>query len=427
MKLAITPKEHFSLATVTTPGSEIVKAIITIDIHREHTLGRQVTQELYPDILLSGAGPYSRDQFLHEVNLLGASIDISITDDRVSFTLRSTATQCKKLLRLFSLMLREPRFDAKELKRVKSTALNQLHQAKEDSKTIAWAGLRNTFYGLSDRKYRHSHDDAMLAVPKVTTAQLKKLHQEILENKWVCSIGGTQKIIDLFAAEIKKLTSQPTQDLEGIHQPKPPKATLALEHISSRQNIDLSIGVPIPITRAHPDFIPLTFAVAILAKWGGFAGRLMSTVREKEGLTYGIYGQLEGFSGGEQGYLRIMTFFAPDKTVTGLTSTFREISNLYEKGVSAKEVAAFKTILSTQQALLQDSLGRVLGNLHSYHCEGFTLAEMKTHMDSLSQVTKADINAAIKTYLDPTQMSVSAAGPVNAIKKELKQWHQSVQ
>lgn len=421
MTLHITTHDYFSLATVTTKKSDIVKAIITTDTHTHNSLNTQVVEYLYTDMLLSGSGSYSREAFLDAVNMLGASIDIDVSAGKVSFTLQSTSAQFGKLLALFKTMLQEPLLSSTELKRAKSTLLNQLHQAKEDSKNIALDELRNIFYGFNDRKYTYPIAECMLEVPKITTAQLKKFHQTVLSNEWFCSIGADKKTVHSFETFLKK-TKKSSHRPAGVHQPKPPSKTLHLENIPSRQNIDLNIGLPLPINRSHPDFIPLSFAVAVLGKVGGFAGRLMSTVREKEGLTYGIYSQLEGFSSDEQGYLRIMTFFAPDKTIQGLSSTFREITKLYRSGISQAEIAAFKTILSTQQSLIKDSFGKTLTDLHAYHCEGFSIAEMDAYKQSLSSVTRGEVNKVIKTYLDPANMSISAAGPVHAVEKELTQW-----
>jgi zinc protease len=421
MKLAINPTEYFSLATVTTEKSDIVKAIITIDTHTQNSLNTQVVEYLYSDMVLSGSGTYTREAFIEAVNLLGASIDVDVTAGKVSFVLRSTATQFNKLLKLFKTMLQDPTFSAAELKRVKGTSLNQLHQAKEDSKNIALDELRNGFYGAADRKYTYSVKDSMMEVPKIKVTQLKKFHQSVMTHPWFCSIAGDKTTTSVFEKTVKSIKQEATL-VEGVHQPMPAEPRLHIENIPSRQNIDLSIGLPLPITRSHPDFIPLGFAMAILAKWGGFAGRLMSTVRAKEGLTYCIYGRLEGFASDEQGYLRIMTFFAPDKTIQGLGSTFKEINKLYTSGVSQEEIDTFKTILSTQQSLIKDSFGGILADLHAYHCEGFTITEMEEHKRSLLDVTKVDGNNAIKTYLDPTLMSVSAAGPTKALESELKKW-----
>jgi zinc protease len=426
MKIDISQQKHFSLATIVPEKSDIVKAVITVDTHTKNNLKTQTIQHLYPDAILSGAGKYNREGFLNAVNTLGASIDISVTDGKVTIILRSTATQFKKLLQLVEIMIQHPSFSTSELKRVKSTALNQLHEAKEDSKTIALEQLRNQFYGSADRRYSYAIKESEKEVPLITKTNLTKYHSSVVSGVWCCSIAGNKETVKTFVASMNKLKRSDSNVTEGIHQPKPPQPALSLENIPSKQNIDLSIGSPFPITRTHPDFIPLGFAVAVLGKWGGFAGRLMSTVREKEGLTYGIYGQLEGFSADEQGYLRIMTFFAPDKTVQGLTSTFREIAKLHKSGVTQAEVDSFKMILNTQQTLVNDSLGRMLSDLHGYHCEGFSIEEMKEYKDSLLKVTKADINRVVKTYLDPSLMSVSGAGPTAAVQKALRTWYKNV-
>jgi zinc protease len=221
-------------------------------------------------------------------------------------------------------------------------------------------------------------------------------------------------------------SAQPKSHRNPLHVIQKDQKRLHLHDVPGRQNIDFSIGLPIPITIHHPDFLPLSFGIAVLAKWGGFAGRLMSTVREKEGLTYGIYGRLESFHGDEQGFFRIMTFFAPDKAVHALTSTFREISKLYTSGITQKEFNAFQTILLTQQQLLNDSLGRLLGDLHSYHCHGFTIHEMHMHKAQLQHITRTEVNRAIKTYLNPKEMYVSGAGPVAGVQKDLEQWMKSM-
>ncbi len=427
MKYHIEPSQTYSIASITESKSAIAKAIITVDIQSKTTLKSQAVDTILADAFLSGAGTYTRDSFLEAVNLLGASIDIDISEGRITFTLRSTAQTFQALLKLFAVMIESPTFSPAELKRMKSTSINQLHQAKEDSKAIAAEKLQNIFYGQSDRKFTHSIDETIEAVAKLSKKDLVKAHQAVLNHKWYITAGGDKTTISKITTTISKL-KQNTNFTENnaVHQPLPPKPALSLEHIASRQNIDLSIGLPLPITNEHPDYLPLMFGIAVLGKWGGFTGRLMSTVREKEGLTYGIYARLEGFIRDEQGYMRIMTFFAPDKVMQGLTSTFREVSKLYAKGITPDEFEKFKTILNTQQTMLQDSLGRLLADLHSYHFQNYTIDEMRVRKAELESITLTDVNRTIRTYLDPSLMSVSAAGPVHKLEAELKKWHQSV-
>jgi len=428
MKYHIEHNESYSFASIISPKSPTVAAYITVDIHQASTASNQAAQAIYSDALLSGNARHSRAEFLNAINMLGATIGVSIGNGVLNITLKARTENFAKLLKLTDEMLTAPAFTKEELVRIKSTVTNELHEAKEDSKSASFSGLLNSIYGHSDRKYTYEIDETITKIKSVTTKDLKKLHQLVISQLWTCSIAAEPVSSTNFEKLIKKLKKNTNSvQVEGIHQQKPPKPGVKLKEIASRTNVDFSIGAPLPITLHHPDYIPLSLGLAVLGKCGGFSGRLMSTVRELEGLTYGIYSRLEGFTGTEQGYWRIMTFFAPDKAMQGLESTIREVTLLFEKGITEEELERFKTIVSTQQTLLNDSVAGLLSELHTYHCHGFTLAEMKEHKARISTLTLKEVNKAIKIYLDPTLLTISGAGPVNSVQTEIKDLIKSVQ
>jgi len=424
MQYKIEKSPQYSLASITEAESQIVSAIISIDVHQDRLVTTQALEHVYPDVLLSGAGKYTRAEFLDAVNMLGADLGIVVSNSVFTMTLRSVVGNFSKLLKLVEVMLLEPHVSKSELERIRSTVVNGLEQSKEDSSGIAHENLLNTIYGESDRRYSYDIDADIAEVKVIKPAQVKALHAAVLQQFWVSSIAGEDKVVELFEKflkRLKKTQALPTV-LKSLHQQKPPKSLVVLKDIPSKQNIDFSIGAPISFTLHHPDYTALMFGIAVLGKWGGFTGRLMSTVREKEGLTYGIYSGLEGFSLEEQGSWRIKTFFAPDKTLQGVTSTFREIKKMYKKGVTAEEFAKFKVILSTGQVLLQDSVTSLLRDLHAYHFKGFTLAEMQTHKEKINSLTLEDVNKAVKTYLDPATLTVSGAGPIKSVKEDINKF-----
>jgi predicted Zn-dependent peptidase len=313
MKYSIQEASGYSLATIEQPKSKTVVAYISTDLHLESTTKRRAAELLYTDSLLSGAGRYNREQFLDAVNSLGATISASISDSVLTIFVRSKADVFAKVLKLVETMLKEPHFSATEQKRIKQTVINAIKESKENSKAISHEQLRNAFYGLHDRRYTHDDEALIKAVGTITAKDLQKLHKHIQGLTWTCSVAGDKAPISTFKKTISstnKYTKGKTGEF-GIHQQKPPAPELLLKDIPSRQNIDFNIGAPIPITLHHPDFLPLMFGITVLGKWSGFAGRLMSTVREQEGLTYGIYAKTESFMNEEQGYWRVMTFFSP--------------------------------------------------------------------------------------------------------------------
>ena len=76
-----------------------------------------------------------------------------------------------------------------------------------------------------------------------------------------------------------------------------------------------------------PDALALRVGSAVLG--AGFTGRLMSTVRDQEGLTYGIGAGISGTSDiFADGAWRIIASFAPQLLEKGVASTKRELNAL---------------------------------------------------------------------------------------------------
>lgn len=426
MKYNISDNSEYSYASIVDTQAQTVISYISADIHEGQTARSRAVELLYTDMLISGAGKYTRVEFLDAINSLGATVTASISDGIFTLFVRGSSLTFKKVLPLVETMIREPHFDKQELKRVKQTVINLLNESKENTRAIAHEQLRNTFYGTQDRRYTFKEESLIAEIATVTSKDLKTLHKKIISQKWTCSAASNSLAIAALKKSIQKMHSKDTtSSLFPIHQQTPPRPGITLTEIKSKQNIDFSIGAPVPITLHHPEYVALRFALEILGGHG-FASRLLSTVREKEGLTYGIYSTAETFMNEEQGYWRIASFFSPDKSLQGLTSTFREIKKLYKNGITKEELARQKTFHHTKQALIGDSTSRRLNELHTYHLQKFSLEEISEHKQMALKITVEEVNTAIAHYLDPTLLTVSAAGPVGTVRKELQTFMKTV-
>ncbi|MEN9920330.1 MAG: hypothetical protein RL538_223 [Candidatus Parcubacteria bacterium] len=427
MKYNIIETTDTSFATISDPGLETVIAYFSVDIHDGKTVTKRAVEFLYADMLMSGAGKYNRAEFLDTLNGLGANITVGISDGVCTLSIRARKDVAKKVFALTETILLSPHFDGDELKRVKQTVTNAIIENKENARALAHQQLRNSLYGAEDRRFTFKEDALIEAIKKVTPKDLKTLHKRIMGQFFTCSVAAEQGVAEELKKTLRKIRKNyPLEEaLFGIHQQLPPVPRLITKEMPSKQNIEFSIGTPVPITLHHPDFIPLIFGLLVL---GGplFASRLMSTVREKEGLTYGISADGQTFLNEEQGYIRIGTFFSPDNTIKGLSSTFREIKALNEKGISQAELEQFKVIFETKQTLIGDSISRQLSDLHSYHMQKFSLEEIALHKAKIKKLTAEEVNSAMKLYLDPATLIISAVGPIKAIKKDLEAFMKTV-
>ena len=412
--------EGYKGGSITKASEKTLYCIITVDIHTEQSAYSSAVEHIYTDALLSGAGKHTRSAFIDAVNILGASIGVSIDNGRLTFTIRCLDEVRTKVLTLFKAMILEPAFLPSELTRIKTQTINELLEHKEDAKAFAQENFENALYGSKDRRFTPSPDSLVKEIQSITTKDLKQLHTRTRNRIWTVAIGGNQTAAKQVLTVINACKKGIEQDhTAGVHTQKLAQKKTILHNIPSKQNIEFAIGTTVPMTLHHPDYLPFVFGLSVLGKWGGFTGRLMSTVREKEGLTYGIYAKTESVEGTEQGHYRIMTFFAPEKSVQGLTSTLCEIRKIHKSGITQAEYERFQTILKTQQTLLADSLTQSIHTFHGYLMADFSIDEMHAYQNRLLTVTKKEINSALKAHLHPDKLLISGAGPIQKVKKDI--------
>lgn len=394
--------------------------MITADIHQAHSARQTAVEQVYSDALLSGSGDYSREAFTDALKELGASITVTIVDSKITFTLKSTDTHVPRLLSLFKVMLEKPNFASSEIKRIKAQIRNELVEYEENARSIAYDNFVNELYVKTNRRFTDPAKMIAQEILSTKMSDLRELHTTVRGTHWTVTVGGSQTSVDAIIKTIQKCQLS-TVTINGAMNDTSckQKKHISLHDVPSKQNVEFSIGTSLPLTLNHPDYLPFVFGLNVLGKWGGFSGRLMSTVREKEGLTYMIYARTETVNDTEVGHWRIVTFFAPEKAIQGLQSTLREIVAIHSKGITKSEFERFRVILNTQQSLLADSLTQSVHDLHSYFCAGFALSEIEQFKQRLSDVTKKQVDQALKKYLCPRQLVISGAGPIRDVKSSI--------
>jgi zinc protease len=144
---------------------------------------------------------------------------------------------------------------------------------------------------------------------------------------------------------------------------------------------------------------------------GGFSARLMSVIRDDEGLTYGINSTLSGdtFSDGQ---FAISGTFSPDLLAKGYSSTMREFKRWVNEGVTEEELKAAKTrVIGGYKVGLSTTRG-MASRLLSITQRGYEPSYMDEYPELINAVTLEEINSAIKKYIDPDKVITIVAGTV---------------
>jgi zinc protease len=180
----------------------------------------------------------------------------------------------------------------------------------------------------------------------------------------------------------------------------------------------ISLGFPIAVNRAHPDFAALSIARSWLGEHRIASGRLYQRMREVRGLNYGDYAYIEAFPRG-------MFQFFPDPNVArsrqifeiwirpvvpanahmALRIAIHELAELIRTGLTAADFEATRDYLMKNVYVMTARQDQQLG--YALDSRWYGIGEFTSFMrDALRQLTLSDVNAAIKRHLIIDQLSV---------------------
>jgi len=162
------------------------------------------------------------------------------------------------------------------------------------------------------------------------------------------------------------------------------------------------------INRLDPRFYAAVVLNQIL---GGdtLSSRLGAEVRDRLGLTYGIYSDF--LAGKNSGTFLIEMQTSPEDTKAAIASTRELLGQIHQQGVTVVEVeTAKRTLLSKYTVSLanpEELAYRILMN------EVYALSEeeLRSFTEKIQAVTLAQVNQAARELLHPDKIVVVTAGP----------------
>jgi zinc protease len=186
-------------------------------------------------------------------------------------------------------------------------------------------------------------------------------------------------------------------------------ASVVTVPLADKPSVTVLLGQSSGLRYSDPDDLALRLGTAVLGR--GFTGRLMSAVRDKEGLTYNIGAGISEDSIVD-GAWEISASFAPALLSKGVESTRREVSNWWKEGITDQELASRKqgvigsyfVSLSTTQGLAET----ILTNAQ----RGYDPSWLDAYPKALKALTRDQVNAAIRVHINPNTMALVEAGSI---------------
>ena len=374
-----------------------------------------VIADLTAAMLDEGTKSHNKLEISEMLESVGASVGFSSGMYRVNLSAQCLKKDIQMVINLVAEQLKEPAFNKEDLTNVKLRYVGSLKREKENTRRQAMGQFRRTLYPKGHPNYSLDTDAQIKFIEKTTAKDLSSFHKNSygLGDMIISAVGDldTKKL----NASIQKAfkgwkNSTLKQEPSGLNA-KAKKGSTEFLKIKDKTSADVVVGIPIGIDRNHPDYYPLVLGNYILG--GNFSARLMQTVRDEEGLTYGIGSRVSGVAFGNDGFWYVSGTFAPNLLNKGRESALKQIKAWVSGGVTAEELENKKTTITGSYkvgfATTSGLARQILANAE----RGRELSFLDAYPKIINGLLLKDVNNAIKTYINVDKLITVGAGTID--------------
>ena len=377
--------------------------------------GSDMLAAVHAAMLLEGTKRMNKTAIQELLDGIGASVAFSVERDRLVFSVHVRSIYAKKALAIVADALTEPSFRSIELEHLKDRMRAELSLEAQDTRAQAGINLSHMLYESAHPNHQTSTADSLAALERISRSDLVDYHNHSISKKTlVVAASGDMSATEALSLLEKSFAKLPAADIQlpTFTAAGPSPAQTKSVPIADKSSIDYMLGIATGITRDHADYPALVLGLQVLGNRSGFTGRLMKTVREVEGLTYGAYAYPAGFMNAD-GYGIVWATFAPALFERGKAALSREVKKIVAEGATAEEVKKHQKMFEARSRVSLSNSGDLARAAHDVVVGGNKPSYLDQFPQTILKLKPRQVNDALKKYLHLDRLSDSAAGPLD--------------
>lgn len=369
------------------------------------------------NLLFRGSKNLSIQQLRDQLAKLNATLSISGGSTGLNLSVTAPPENLTAAMNLARTVLREPLWPESDFEDMKRGTLSSLEGAKTDPNALASIALGRAFMPdgtkRGSRLYYRSFDERIEDQKALTLADVKAAYAKLWglsSSAQLAVVGPLDKAV--VESSVSKLltgwtSSVPYQRLSSpLVLAKPQTLTI---QVADKTGAVLRASQNFALKNTDPDYAPLSIAVQIL---GGdsLSSRLADRIRQKEGLSYSSGASVSADTDEALGSFDVSATASPKDLGKVETAIREEVARALKDGFTADEVSKVQAATQQATAANRSDDGNLLGALASQLYYGQSFADSAKQDARIQAVTPASALAALKKYVDPSQLVVVKAG-----------------
>ena len=356
-------------------------------------------------LLEEGAAGLDARGFAQARDDLAASFSFDASDDAVAVSARFLSDTTDQAVALLETALVTPRFDPDAIERVREQVLSGLRSDAEDPDSIGTEAFAAQVFGA--HPYGSAGEGTIDSVTALDRDDLVAAHRGALarDRVYVAASG------DIAPEKLAEVIDTLMADLPETGAPLPADVAPAFDggthvvNFSTPQSVILFGQQGLP--REDDDYFAAYVLNEILGG-SGFGARLMTEVREKRGLAYGIYSYLANKDHADLLVGRSAT--ANARAGETISVVRAEWARMAAEGPTQAELDKAKTYLIGAYPLRFDGNDSIATILVGMQLDGLTPDYVKTRNDKVAAVTIDDVKRVAAELLRPDALTFMVVG-----------------
>jgi predicted Zn-dependent peptidase len=355
-------------------------------------------------MVFKGTKNRSAEDIARSVDSVGGGLDAFTSKELVSFNTKVMDEHLPFALDVLSDLVLHPLFREGDIEKEKGVILEEIKMEADQPEFVLHESFISNFW--------KSHG---LGKPILGTREtVKKFGQEMLLD-YYNRVYSPQNVLitaagNLDHQDIVKLIRDKFSDMkqrEGLPADTVPKthAPIILKKKESLEQVHIAMGVP-SYPLAHELRFPLYVLNTVLG--GGMSSRLFQNIREKQGLAYAVYSELNLFS--DTGCFTVYAGTAAETAKQVVNSVMHEFRELKQELISEDELQRSKDHLKGSLMLSLESTSSRMSNLARQELYFDRFTTMDEMLAKIESVTRDEVQMIAQEFFRTEDIALAMLG-----------------
>ncbi|HZT32945.1 MAG TPA: pitrilysin family protein [Bryobacteraceae bacterium] len=369
-------------------------------------------------LLTQGTQSRTSRQIAEELAAIGGALNGASGPDAITVSGSVLSENTPKLLELLADVARHASFPEKEVELRKQNRAQELEAQRSEPSFLADEKFAEVVFG--------SHPYSRIAPTPQSIARIDRKALASFAQTYLVPNNATLILLGRLPAraEALKLVEEYLGSWQQKALPAPPKpdfpetrhAVYLVDRPGSVQ-ADIHVG-GLAVTRADPDFFPLSVGSVVLG--GGGSSRMFLNIREKKGYAYDAHAILQPKR--DAGDLAAVTQVRNEVIEPAMQAVLDELKGMVSDPPSKDELDRTQNFMSGLFVLRLETQNGLATQLITAKLMGLPNSYLERYVESVRAVTPAQIQQVAKKYMAPEKAAIVVVGDASKISKPLEKF-----